>query len=313
MIQLAPEVPRNAWFDAARELAPTPLAIPAGSAFQRLTTLLGVHEQDAAALPGLLAEVAENPSLRWIAERFTTALRQDIGGLGLPSALTEPSRSWPLLPPSMGPAARSVYVPGFLATVPLVEELHRTRGIPAETSRATLADFGRHLEIHRRVHGIVGLDTHWWLMLGWSGGLVDLGRVQGEWLDPATVSLHIPESGPLAPEAVDASLDRLRREWPGWFGTRPERAECESWLLDPALGELLPESSNIVRFQRRFSLYDGGYVDDQNPLSFVFRRGHVPLPEGLAGLPRETRLQRAIVDRLLEGAHWTVRKGYLDL
>ena len=128
-----------------------------------------------------------------------------------------------------------------------------------------------------------------------------------------TVGLHIPESGPLDDAAVGESLDRLRTEWPRWFGSRPERAECGSWLLDPQFAEVLPASSNIVRFQRRFTLDQGAQIDDAEVLYFVFRRRDVSLPAGLADLPRETSLQRAIVDHLAAAGHWTVRRGWLAL
>ena len=141
----------------------------------------------------------------------------------------------------------------------------------------------------------------------WDGGIVDVGRLQGEWMDERTVGLHIPESGPLDDAAVEASLERLRTEWPGWFGSRPERAECASWLLDPQLARMLPPTSNIVRFQRRFTLVDGGSVDDDEPLYFVFRRRGVELPAGLSDLPRETSLQRAIVDHL--AGRWSLARS----
>jgi GNAT domain-containint protein/N-acyltransferase family protein len=309
--ELAANIPRGTWTETARALPPSDL--PAGAELDARLAELGLHPEDAAELPTRLAEIRADPSLRWIAARFVTAMKQDAGRIELPSPYDDPRRAWPLLPLSLGPAARCVYLPGFLASADQARASLRGRGVPEDAARATLADLGRHVAIHRRAFGQLGLETHWWEMLVWSGALVDVGRLQAERVDGRTVSLHIPETGPFTPEAIDASLDRIRAEWAGWFGQRPERAECESWLLDPHLAEVLPATSNIVRFQQRFTLVDGGYADDQNPLFFVFRRRDVPLPEGLAELPRETSLQRAIVEHLENGGHWTVRKGWLAL
>jgi hypothetical protein len=255
-----------------------------------------------------------DPRLRWLATRYATALLRDLGLLGLPTIFADPTRNWPVLPLSEGRAARCVYLPAFLATVPQIRALHRERGLPDDISWATLADFGRQISIHRRTFDVVGTDTQWWTAMAWNGSLLDLGRLQVEWLSAGTVGLHIPESGPLTPEAVDASLDRVRSRWSTWFGTRPECAECISWLLDPQLAEFLPPDSNIMRFQRRFTL-DGepGAPADQSALYFVFRRRDLPLPDGLAELPRNTGLQRGIVDKLAAGGHWHFRHGWFAL
>jgi len=308
------ELPDGPWWQVAHTLEPTPIVLPSGLELVRLLERLGVEPGDAVDLPGVLAEVLTDPRLSWLATRYATTLVRDLGALGLPTIFADPTRNWPVLPLSDGPAARCVYLPAFLATVPQIRALHRARGLPDEVSWATLADLGRQISIHRRTFGVLGTDTQWWTAIAWNGSLVDLGRLQAEWLTPHTVGLHIPESGPLTPEAVDTSLDRLRAGWQCWFGTKPIQAECVSWLLDPQLAEFLPPSSNMMRFQRRFTLDDDpGAPADQSALYFVFRRRDVPIPEGLAELPQDTGLQRGIVDLLAAGGHWHFRKGSFSL
>ncbi|MFI1361535.1 acyltransferase domain-containing protein [Streptomyces griseochromogenes] len=62
--------------------------------------------------------------------------------------------------PASAPAALrdafAVYV--FLAALPHRLAHHRERGIPPEISRRTLADLGRHLAVHRRRHGLAGVQ-----------------------------------------------------------------------------------------------------------------------------------------------------------
>ncbi|MEK8105165.1 hypothetical protein NKG94_08060 [Micromonospora sp. M12] len=118
-----------------------------------------------------------------------------------------------------------------------------------------------------------------------------------------------PTSGPLTPEAVDASLDEARAFFPRHFPDERYTAfTCASWLLDPQLRDYLPESSNIVRFQRRFELdLPGGRGPDADieVLRFGFRTLTTPLDE----LPRRTLLQRALVDHRKAGGHWHWRRG----
>jgi type II secretory pathway pseudopilin PulG len=124
------------------------------------------------------------------------------------------------------------------------------------------------------------------------------------------IDLHIPEAGPLTPQAVDASFDEARAFFPRHFPDEPYTAfACGSWLLDPQLLEYLPEDSNVVQFQRRFELEPyaepEGLNCDVDVLRFAFRTLTTPLDQ----LPRRTVLERAIADHLKAGRHWQLRSG----
>jgi hypothetical protein len=128
--------------------------------------------------------------------------------------------------------------------------------------------------------------------------------------DPV-LDLHIPPTGPLAPGAVDASLAEARATFGRVFPADDSPwGVCSSWLLDPTLAEVLPEDSNIVRFQRRFRLDpDWAVPADDAIVEFVFRRVHTPV-EDLP--PATTALERAIVGRLAAGGHWQTRWGWCE-
>jgi hypothetical protein len=152
-----------------------------------------------------------------------------------------------------------------------------------------------------------------WLTLHARGGLFELGRLQHH-RGATAISLHIPEAGPMTPEAVTASLDEARAFFPRHFPDEHYTAfSCGSWLLDPQLREYLPEDSNIVRFQRRFELepYEApeGLDADVEVLRFVFRSLTTPLDQ----LPRRTALQRAVVDHLKAGRSWRWRRGHFPI
>jgi hypothetical protein len=176
--------------------------------------------------------------------------------------------------------------------------------------------------VHRLVSGRFGLSTYVWLTgTAWSGALYALGRLQlalervgtvdasgQEWV----LSTHIPRTGRLAPEDVEASLRRA----PGFFAEHfPEIAVadvyCRSWMLDPRLPELLP-GSNLAAFQRRWRTYGEPGPGDADALFFAFeRRGPADLGT-LAELPARTALQRALRSVWRAGDHWHVVEGRLQ-
>ncbi|MGW0511324.1 acyltransferase domain-containing protein [Streptomyces olivaceoviridis] len=68
----------------------------------------------------------------------------------------------------------------LLAALPRTQAHHRARGVPADVSRRTLADLGRHLAVHRRRHGRAGVQSWRWLVRHFRGELYQLGRLQFE-------------------------------------------------------------------------------------------------------------------------------------
>ncbi|WP_053653611.1 acyltransferase domain-containing protein [Streptomyces sp. MMG1121] len=219
-----------------------------------------------------------------------------------------------------------VYV--FVAAVPRTLARHRERGIPAEISRHTLADLGRHMAVHRRRHGTTGVQSRRWLVRHFRGELFQLGRLQFErarlgertapviaaaGLDAAPgtpcLNLHVPDfHGPLTPSACDRSLARARAFFARHFPQeRPVAALCHSWLLDPQLRRYLPADSNIVRFQDRFrTAREDTEPSDTEPVQFVFGEPGLPVAE----LPRRTSVERAVGDHLRAGGHWYIGHGW---
>ncbi|WP_066370722.1 acyltransferase domain-containing protein [Herbidospora mongoliensis] len=242
------------------------------------------------------------PELRWLLDRSIALVRADLGGGGwlLPG---------PELPRDRGPAWRHLYVYAFLALADVAMAYHRDHGVDEAVSWLSLADLGRNLAVDRRMNREGWPVMQAWLTLHARGAVYEMGRLQFH-RGGTTLDLHIPESGPMTPEAIDASLDQARVFFPRHFPDERYTAfGCGSWLLDPQLQEYLPEDSNIVRFQRRFELEP--YEESEGPdadvevLRFVFRTLTTPLDR----LPRDNVLQRAIVDHLRAGRRWHWRRG----
>ncbi|MFB8237139.1 acyltransferase domain-containing protein [Kitasatospora purpeofusca] len=290
---------------------------------------------------GLLAartRLDRDRGLRTFFEEMLHEQAEAVGTLGRPSGL---DRDW-----AAGTAGgEGLATLLFVALAPLARAHHRALGIPPEVTASTLADLGRQLAVSRW-RGRAGLGNARWLTLHFRGELFHLGRLQfqrtrvtgadssaalaggapvaraadasaalGGDADEWSLQLHIPDHcGPLSPAACDRALDRARVFFPRHFPGEPYRS-CHifSWLLDPQLADHLPAESNIIRFQRRFSPLERpdrpSVPEDTNPLKFVF--GDIERP--LESLPRDTVVQRALVDHLRAGGHWYVRGGRLPL
>lgn len=214
------------------------------------------------------------------------------------------------------------WLEGMLRFVPAIQQWHASNDIPDAISADTLADFGRQMAINRRVHGRFGMDTYKWLTHTFAGRIFALGRLQflihqpkasipgvssGEWI----LGVHIPEGGSLSVGAVAQSIAAAGPFFAKHFPQRPVKiANCESWLLDPYLSGHIDAQSNIARFAALFSSYDEPRDEPTDAVYFTFRTRDM---SNLASLPRETALQRVVLERIDHGGNWQLGFGYLTL
>lgn len=328
---------QRAWLDDLAALGPPAggVPVPGAGPARALLSGLGFRPADAGDVLRNRPERDTAPWLWWLLER---AYHQLLAGMGS----TQNPPPWPQLPDQLGPAGAHLYSWLFLAALPAARANHARRGVPHDVSRVTLADFARQAALCRRLYGRGGLAAPKWLALHFRGGLFELGRLQFQRSlvaardvrpvpadaagDVPVLDLHIPQAGPLTPDLVDGSLESARVFFPRHFPEeRHEFAVCTSWLLDDQLAEYLPETSNIVAFQRRFRLIpdkEGAYQDEQGVresdgavVEFVFRRPRgLPLADrDLVALPQDTALQRTIVTHLRQGRHWRWRSGWFRM
>lgn len=323
----------RAWLEGLEAIGPppSPLRLPERSEALALLRRFQVAERDAADVADTLPTEERDPEIWWILERTCHRLLRHMGAC-------DTALDWPALPAALGAQARLFNVYAFLGVVQDVMRWHLLHDVPEAVSRETFCSLGRSMAIHRRRNGNSGVFEQNWMTLPFRACLFELGRLQYTpfhirtgpggprfWYDPeaaarlgpgfrqgdATVGIHIPASGPLTPESCDESLRRARELFsrPRPFG--PCRiAICGSWLLDDQLAEYLPPTSNIVRFQRRFTMLPGAGDGDGSVFNFVFHRS---APESLDELPQRTTLERAVVSHLRSGRHWQTRTGWLEL
>lgn len=156
------------------------------------------------------------------------------------------------------------------------------------------------------------------------GFLVQLGRLQYEIgvknfekLDKYFqekhdyIYIHIPRANNLKPEEVDASLSTIGEYIKTYFPEYRDKKLAfytNSWLLSPEIKEILPSSSNIIKFQERFNIIE--YEEYNNDfLNFVFDDvlGNVEYKD----LSEDTTLQKELKKMLLKGKKLHLGCGFL--
>lgn len=322
------------WLERAERL-PEPvraLEIPVGAGAERVLDLFALEPVDRAEVerlwPGAPGEGGQWPPELWylVACMYRRLCADADLGVGR-------WRDWPALVEAEDPRVRVASLWAFAARVGAQFEAHAALGVDPSVTAATLADVGVQVARSRRLFGRLSVETAAWVAAQFRGRLYWVGGLQFEpglltdqagveWYPEAEAArlgpgmgrgdmalrLHIPTRG-LEPASVEAALGRARGFARAHLGFDPVVATCTSWLLDPRWEELLGEGSNIVAFQRRFTLVGSGGPGESDVFRFVFGMPRVDV----ARAPRGTRLERAVVDHLESGGSLRVRTGWLPL
>ncbi len=161
--------------------------------------------------------------------------------------------------------------------------------------------FTRFVEEHKASYGVYGFDRDFWTGRQLSLQLFRLGELEYEKVEEKNgeryISIHIPSDAILDSEKIKGSLSSAKtffeKQVPSWDKVP---YKCCSWLLSPALKELLGENSRILKFQEMFTVEEV-YKDSREFMEWVFKRRDIPLED----LPEETSLQKNMKAHLLSG------------
>lgn len=183
-------------------------------------------------------------------------------------------------------------------------------GISEEIYLQTMAAFSRFVREHMDSYGCYGFNRGFWTTRQVTGTLFRIGQMEYELttLEGApVVSLHIPTDVDLRHEVLRPSildgLAQLYRLFPEYAG---KPVYCHSWLLSPLLKDMLPQTSNILRFQEMFDIQ----LDEKpcnDVLLWVFKNPKLPKED----LPENSSLQRKLKRFYLEGNQFLEGKGFL--
>ena len=180
-------------------------------------------------------------------------------------------------------------------------EKYQEQGIEGKVFDDTMKCFARFKEEHKESYGVYGFDRDFWTGRQLSLQLFRLGELEYEKAEEENgeryISIHIPSDAVLEPEKIQESLAREKAFWdkqdPFWNSVP---YKCCSWLLSPALKELLGENSRILKFQEMFTVTQV-FKERDGFMEWVFKRKDIPLDQ----LPEETSLQRNMKAHLLSG------------
>lgn len=199
-----------------------------------------------------------------------------------------------------------------------VYEKYQEKGISDEIFDWTFYDITIWCKECFRKYGIYGLEEVWWLALSVKMKLFRLRRLQFEPIQlkedmvgrqrtiPAgteVLNVHIPEGEPLDYHACIESL-RMAEEF---FGGKKQIFVCDSWLLSPNLKEVLPENSNILRFQRMFEVTKVHYAFPQ-----AEQRIFGDILEDKTSYPEDTSLRRNAKAYILSGKDLGIGIGFIE-
>lgn len=288
--------------------------------------LLGLEHDDEDLVVMTFPDGDLDADRRWVLDRVRSAIAKGMPGEGPAVPL--------LRRDELGVLGTLFPLHVLASAIPEVNRFHVEHGVPPDVTAATL---DVRSVLSRTDADLPVVDTSGWFLWRYRGLLyqvqalrvipVRLGeapdseafyrgadehpRAPGHRRGDPALSIHIPARTTLGPDEVRSALDAMASAFATWFSPDgpPRIGTCGSWLLDPQLREYLDESSNIIRFQDLFTLFDDGRQTD-SIMQFVFPDNpDTPLDE----LPTESSLQRAIVSHLRRGGHWRSCNGWVPL
>lgn len=291
-----------------------------------LLELLGITGLDHEELTPLLSAAVADAEVLAEVTRTADLLRAG-AGLDVPEAdLGALAARHDALQQRLAPGEGLLGILALAVSTSTVRAWHAARGLTTELSWEVLADLGQQMRVHRRSSGRLGLHQLGWMALNWRGRLVHLGRLQfdlhraeqGTDRERWVIGTHIPARGPLTPQAVEDSFARATEYFTTHYADldagRPQDAPrfghefvCESWLMNPVLVQELGAASNIGGFVDRWEILSNS-AGAGSAAFFVF--GERP-PYDAAALPRSTRLERVVAERLADGRGWDDGVGRL--
>ncbi|MDQ6419684.1 acyltransferase domain-containing protein [Paenibacillus sp. LHD-117] len=165
------------------------------------------------------------------------------------------------------PSYRETFLALFARFAVDAYEEYRSRGISDDIYYDTFSDLQIWCKKCYQDFGVYGIEEYGWLQEHVQLRLFRLGRLQfqpisldqdvkaeGRKLSKGELALnvHIPEGESLDGQSVERSFEMAKSFFRGISST----FVCHSWLLYPQLSEVLPPTSNILKFQKNFVIYE---------------------------------------------------------
>lgn len=188
-------------------------------------------------------------------------------------------------------------------------DVYQQLGIGDDIFIATMRFCTRFIEEHEKIHGHYAFEWAWWFPRQLAMQEFRVGELEYEFADgrERKIYIHIPSDARMKHECIRESFalyrSFLEKHYPEWM-----KADwyCNSWMLSPALKQLLPESSNILKFQNLFKVLSVDY-ESMAVLDWVYPGEKADF----AALSENTTLQKNMKRFLLNGGKAGWAEGIL--
>ncbi len=164
---------------------------------------------------------------------------------------------------------------------------YEKRGISHEIYVDTMTDIRVWAYNHKRASGHLGLSELAWVSGSAKLGRFKLGRLQYNFTQYSKESerdaslplstgdcmldVHIQQDGAFTDEMCGESLAMAAEFFRSQYPDRDIKGfMCHSWLLSPGLSQVLPETSNIIKFGKRFTIIDNQAENDGQAIERIF-------------------------------------------
>lgn len=209
----------------------------------------------------------------------------------------------------------------LIALTPHLKTLYRQKGISDYIYDASVCDLKWKAKECKDVYGVWGTFVGWWTIGFFKMSRFGIGRLQFNLKNfteevaindfrfdenDLYIDTHIPSCGPLDYQECQKSYKYAAEFFKDSFSNKPVVFGCRSWLLSPDNKNILPDTSNIVKFMQDYTLVKVDTDTTNNNLWRIF--GTFVLPQKVNDLPQDTSLRRAFVKWLEKGN--TIKIGF---
>ncbi len=204
------------------------------------------------------------------------------------------------------------------------EELQKSyneKNIPNKILIETLSDLVYWTGIHYSLYKKLGVSEMEWLKNHFSMKLFRIGRLQycpchcynciddiGVIKGDTVIEVHIPANDDFDTELCQKSIQEARKFFSKYYPEINYKCfTCSSWLLDDTLESFLKETSNIIKFQRMFTMVSREESDAILKYTFAWdaRRDNINT------LTPYNSFTEKILKHIIEGGKFYAGYGYI--
>ena len=196
----------------------------------------------------------------------------------------------------------------YLETARRVYQTYLKKGIDKAIYLSTMRVLPRYLAEGKSRFGYYIFDVAGFAYKELAMTIFNLGGFEFELESFDTINLHIPPRSDIRVDNVLKNIREMKRFVNIYF---PEYRKAKfgicSWLLAKKLNDILPQDSNIIKFQQMFDIRDE-FLDNMGYIVFIFK---VPTGTPITELKANTTLQKGVLDCLKKDIKVGIAFGYL--